>query len=220
MTRALRGARLIELGLIPVVRAPMEEGALALARALFEGGVRCLEITFTVPGATQVIATLRRELGPEALVGAGTVTSAEEAERALAAGAEFLVSPGCLPELVPLAGKAEVPALLGALTPTEIVLAERTGADFIKVFPASALGGAAYIKTLRGPFPNARFVPTGGVTLQTLASYLEAGAVALGVGTALADYELLRAEGTMAVVELARRYQEELSRARSRSVPP
>lgn len=216
MSRAQRSARLAQLGLIPVVRARSPDAAASLGRALVAGGVRCLEITFTVPSAAQVIQNLREELGDGALVGAGTVTSAAQAQEAIAAGAEFLVSPGCIPELVAMGHAAEAPVLLGALTPTEIIAADRAGADFIKLFPANALGGASYLKAIRGPFPTLRFVPTGGVTLQNLGTFLEAGAVALGIGTALADSDLLEKSGASAVTELAARYQAEFSTARAR----
>src|SRR5688572_437051 len=214
MTRAERSARLIELGIVPVVRAPDGRGALELAQALFVGGIHCLEIALTVPGACEVIATLRRELGSQALIGAGTVTSTEEAQSASSAGAEFLVCPGCLPAIVPWAHREEVPVLLGALTPTEVILARDAGADFIELFPANALGGGTYLTALLEPFPDLRFVPTGGVTLQNLGTFLAAGAIAVGVGTALADHALLEESGALAVVELARRYQAEFTSAR------
>jgi len=215
MTRTARCQRLTELGLVPVVRAPNRDGALALARALFEGGIHCLELTFTVPGVAEVIALLRQELGAGALVGAGTVTTVHEADVAAAAGAEFLVSPGCLPDLVPIGHQVDIPVLLGALTPTEVLAADRAGADFVKIFPANALGGAPYLKALRAPFPGLRFVPTGGVSLTNMATFLEAGAAALGVGAALADYELLRNEGAGAVTALARRYRDAFAEARA-----
>jgi 2-dehydro-3-deoxyphosphogluconate aldolase / (4S)-4-hydroxy-2-oxoglutarate aldolase len=198
--------RVERLGLLPVVRAPSAEGAIALGKALFEGGIHCLEITLTVPGGADVIRRLREELGEAALVGAGTVTNEDEAKQCLAAGAQFIVSPATVPALVPLAHAANVPVMLGALTPTEVLVASRAGADFVKVFPCSALGGAEYLKALKGPFPNIKLLPTGGVTLETMASYLAAGAAALGVGTALADYKLLQTKGHAALVELAQRY--------------
>lgn len=206
MSRQQTCERVQRLGLIPVVRAPSAEGAVALGKALFEGGIHCLEITLTVPDGAKVIAQLKAELGPEALVGAGTVTSEAEAKECLAAGAEFIVSPATVPALIPLAHAADVPVMLGALTPTEVLLADRSGADFVKVFPCSALGGAEYLKALKGPFPNIKLLPTGGVTLDTMGSYVSAGAAALGVGTALADYKLLQTKGHAALVELAQRY--------------
>jgi len=212
MNRAERIARVRALGLIPVVRAPSSDGAVALGRALFDGGVRCLEITLTVPGAEAAIEELRGVLGSDALVGAGTVTSDEQARRCIESGAEFLVSPATLPSLVPIGHAAEVPVMLGALTPTEVHAAAIAGADFVKVFPASSLGGASYLKALRGPFPNIPLLPTGGVTLETMAAYVKAGARVLGVGTALADYPLLESQGAAAVTSLAERYAAEFRR--------
>jgi 2-dehydro-3-deoxyphosphogluconate aldolase / (4S)-4-hydroxy-2-oxoglutarate aldolase len=198
--------RVERLGLIPVVRAPSAEGAVALGKALFDGGIHCLEITLTVPGGAGVIRQLRAELGAQALVGAGTVTNEREAQECLAAGAEFLVSPATVPAIIPLAHAAGAAVMLGALTPTEVLTAHLAGADFVKVFPCSALGGADYLKALKGPFPNIKLLPTGGVTLETMASYVNAGAAALGVGAALADYKLLTTSGRDALVELAQSY--------------
>jgi 2-dehydro-3-deoxyphosphogluconate aldolase/(4S)-4-hydroxy-2-oxoglutarate aldolase len=195
-----------------VVVTPNTDAAVALGRALFEGGVHCLEITMTVPGATDVMRQLRASLGAEALIGAGTVTSDEHARRCIEAGAEFLVSPATLPSLVPLAHAAGIPTALGALTPTEVLLAAQSGSDFVKVFPCSALGGPSYLKALQGPFPDIELFPTGGVTLDTMESYLATGVRVLGVGTALADYKLMAKEGAPAIVNLARRYVEAFNR--------
>lgn len=217
MSRAAVCERVRGMGLVPVVRAPSAEGALALALALFSGGVRCLEITMTVPGGPSVIERLRAKLEADALVGAGTVTSAAVATECLSAGAEFIVSPATLPELVGVAHAADVPVMLGALTPTEVLQAAQTGSDVVKVFPCSALGGASYLKALRGPFPDLPLMPTGGVSLETMADYVQAGAVALGVGSNLADYKLLSTEGEQAVADLARRYVERFAQVQPRA---
>lgn len=206
------------LGLIPVVRAPSAEGAVALGRALFEGGISCLEITLTVPGAANVIRQLRAELGETALVGAGTVTTEREAHECLDAGAQFLVSPATVPAIIAPAHAREIPVMLGALTPSEVLLAHQSGADFVKVFPCSALGGAEYLKALKGPFPHIKLLPTGGVVLETMAAYVSAGAAALGVGTALADYKLLSTKGHGALVELARRYADAFQALKPKAV--
>lgn len=214
MKRQETSERVQQLGLIPVVRAPSANEALTLAAALYDGGVHCLEITMTVPDAVSVIRGLKSQYGANALVGAGTVTSVLQARECLAAGAEFIVSPATLPELVGASHAADVPVMLGALTPTEVLTAFTSGADFVKVFPCSALGGASYLEALRGPFPDAKLLPTGGVTLETMAAYLKAGAAALGVGTALANHRLLEKEGEAAVRDLARRYVAEFERLR------
>lgn len=214
MKRQETSERVRRLGLIPVVRAPSTEDALALAGALYEGGVHCLEITMTVPDAASVIRGLKSRYGANALVGAGTVTDAIQARECLAAGAEFIVSPATLPELVGPSHAADVPVMLGALTPTEVLTALSAGADFVKIFPCSAMGGASYLEALRGPFPDANLLPTGGVTLETMAAYVKAGAAALGIGTALANHRLLAQEGEAAVRDLARRYVAEFERLR------
>jgi 2-dehydro-3-deoxyphosphogluconate aldolase/(4S)-4-hydroxy-2-oxoglutarate aldolase len=208
-------ARVEAAGLLPVVRAKSNEQAIELSKALHLGGIECLEVTLTVPGAIEVIAELSRELGDAALVGAGTVLSAEDGQRCLDAGARFLVSPGYVPGLIATAHRANVPAMIGALTPSEVIAAWKEGADFVKIFPCSALGGASYLKALSAPLPQVKLLPTGGVTLETMANYLAAGAAALGVGAALADVELLEREGPAALTALAERYTERFRAARA-----
>lgn len=169
----------------------------------------------TVPGGVEVIARLVAQLGQSALVGAGTVLDTEEAKRCLAAGARFLVSPGYVPGLVKTAHEGGAAAMVGALTPSEVINCWRDGADFVKIFPCSALGGASYLSALRAPLPMVKLLPTGGVTLETLPDYLAAGAAALGVGAALADISLLEREGADAVTALARRYVERYNTAKA-----
>jgi 2-dehydro-3-deoxyphosphogluconate aldolase / (4S)-4-hydroxy-2-oxoglutarate aldolase len=207
--------RVKQLGLMPVVRAPSAAAAGELAQALFDGGVKCLEITLTVPGAPSLIRTLVERWGGDACVGAGTVTNDAEARECLDAGSQFLVSPVTVPSLVLLGHAREVPVMLGALTPTEVHAAALAGSDFVKVFPCSALGGASYLEALRGPFPKIALLPTGGVTLETLATYYKAGARVFGVGTALANHKLLAAEGAGSVTALAKSYVAELERLRA-----
>jgi 2-dehydro-3-deoxyphosphogluconate aldolase/(4S)-4-hydroxy-2-oxoglutarate aldolase len=169
----------------------------------------------TVPGAVGAIEQLRARLGTDAVVGAGTVTTPQMVTDCLNVGAQFIVSPATVPALIPPAQAREVPTMIGALTPTEVLTAWQAGCDLVKVFPCSALGGASYLKALRGPFPDLPLVPTGGVTLDTMGDYLEAGARALGVGTALANHSLLSKEGASAVTDLARRYVERFSQLRA-----
>jgi 2-dehydro-3-deoxyphosphogluconate aldolase/(4S)-4-hydroxy-2-oxoglutarate aldolase len=186
MNRVAICRRIEHTGVVPVVRAESAEHALLACRALKAGGVDVLEITLTVPDAPQLIRTLLQEF-PDTLIGAGTVIDSKQARACLDAGAEFIVSPGFDPEIVALCHEAEKLALPGALTPSEIMGALRSGADIIKLFPASALGGAKYLKSLRGPFPYVRFLPTGGVNVSTARDYIAAGAVALGAGSELID---------------------------------
>lgn len=207
-------ARVERTGLLPVIRARSLEQAVQLSLALHRGGIECLEVTMTVPSGVEVIAKLSEALGDRALVGAGTVLSVEKAERCLKAGARFLVSPGYVPGLIDAAHAAEAPAMIGALTPSEVIAAWREGADFVKVFPCSALGGASYLKALEAPLPDVKLLPTGGVSLKTMADYVAAGAVALGVGAALADVGLLEREGSDAVTQLAKQYVEAFRAAR------
>lgn len=203
-------------GLLPVVRADSPELAIELALALHRGGVTCLEITMTVPSALDVIRHLDAELGSTALVGAGTVLNVDQAQQCLAAGARFIVSPGFVSGLIKVAHAGTAAALIGALTPTEVLSVWNQGADLVKVFPCSALGGASYLKALRAPLPDVKLLPTGGVQLDTLEAYVEAGARALGVGGALADVGLLQRQGAAAVTELAERYVQAYRSARSK----
>jgi 2-dehydro-3-deoxyphosphogluconate aldolase / (4S)-4-hydroxy-2-oxoglutarate aldolase len=174
--RALR-----EAGAIAVVRTPSAEAALACAHALHAGGLRVVEVTLTVPGAAHVIRRLAGS-GNGALVGAGSVLDAGQACACIAAGARFLVSPVLSLEVMACAHRHGVAAIPGALTPTEILNAWNAGADFVKVFPAAALGGASYIRALKAPLPQVGLVATGGVTLANAGALIEAGAAAVGVG--------------------------------------
>lgn len=183
--------QIVELGIVPVVRAPTPELAVRAALLLLKGGVSVLEITMTVPDALSVVALLRERFGDRALVGAGTVLSAAQANDCIDAGAHFVVSPGLdlsTMEAVRARGVAMFP---GALTPTEVMAAVKAGADMVKIFPCSAVGGAKYLRALRGPFPHVSLLPTGGVSLATAQEYIAAGAAALGVGTELVDMALL-----------------------------
>ena len=216
MTRDQVSKRIVEIGIVPVVRASSPEMAIAAVNAIKAGGVPIAEITMTVPGAIDVIRTLCREFGQDVLVGAGTVLSGDQAKECIAAGAEFVVSPaldlGTI-EAVRTAGKLICP---GALTPTEVVTAWKAGADFVKVFPCGNVGGAKYIKSLKAPFPQMRFIPTGGVSLTTASEFLEAGAEALGVGADLVDTKALAAGDIAKVTDSARKYADIVKQFRSR----
>jgi 2-dehydro-3-deoxyphosphogluconate aldolase/(4S)-4-hydroxy-2-oxoglutarate aldolase len=197
-------ARIEKLGLVPVVRAPSAAVALRTARAVFAGGIDVLEITMTVPDALAVLRQLAAELGDRIVLGAGTVLDPETARACIAAGAQFIVAPGLDLEVVRTARELETPVMPGALTPTEVIGAWHAGADMVKVFPCSAVGGAAYIRALKAPLPQVKLLPTGGVDRHTAADYIRAGASALGIGAALIDVKALQQEGDEALSARAR----------------
>jgi len=203
-----------EIGLIPVLRADSEEQALALASAVASGGVTVMEVTMTVPGAIRVMRKLS-EQRPDILIGAGTVLDPETARACILEGAQFIVSPALNVKTIEMCHRYSIAVLPGALTPTEIVTAWEAGADVVKVFPASALGGAKYLKSVKAPFPQVELIPTGGVSLATAHEFLQAGAFALGVGADLVDPRAI-AQGTPeSVTENARKYLEIVRNFRS-----
>jgi len=182
---------LIEPGIIAVVRAQKPGQVLPVAEALIAGGVMAIEITMTTPDAIAAIRDAREKIGDRALIGVGTVLDANTCRAALGAGAEFVVTPVCRTEFVSLAHKAGRPIMLGAYTPTEAQTAHEAGADFVKIFPADMLG-PGYIKALCAPLPHLRMVPTGGVDVQNVADFLQAGCAALGVGSSLVSAKILQ----------------------------
>ncbi|HZR66409.1 MAG TPA: bifunctional 4-hydroxy-2-oxoglutarate aldolase/2-dehydro-3-deoxy-phosphogluconate aldolase [Terriglobales bacterium] len=198
--------RIIEIGVVPVVRASSQREALVAAEAVAEGGIPVVEITMTVPRAVEVIRELAKSNSSGVLIGAGTVLDAESARRCRDAGAQFLVSPALNVETIEFAVKEGMLMMAGALTPTEIVKAWKAGSDFVKVFPCGQVGGAKYIKALKGPLPQIPLVPTGGVNLNTAAEFLEAGAEALGVGSELVQSAALKSGKTEVIVETARKF--------------
>lgn len=203
-----------DVGIVPVVRASSPDEARFAAEAVSQGGIRIVEITMTVPGALDVISHLARS-NPEVLVGAGTVTDAETAQRCIDAGAKFLVTPGFDARTVELAVEKKVLIMAGALTPTEVIAAWKAGADFVKVFPCSHVGGPSYIKALKGPLPDVKLVPTGGVNLDTAADYISAGAAVLGVGGELILKDALKARKSDAIRGLAKKFLQIVSDARN-----
>ena len=207
-------AQIIErVGLIPVLRAKNPKQAHAVVEAMIAGGVTVVEVTMTVPGAVDLIRELKHEHSA-LLLGSGTVTTAKEAEETIEAGAEFVVSPSLHPEVIAAtkaAGKLSIP---GALTPTEVITAHRAGADYVKIFPCSAMGGASYLKSLLAPFPFLKLIPTGGVTLQTTESFIKAGARALGVGGDLVNLAAIDEGKPEIITQTARAYLEVLAKVR------
>lgn len=208
-------AQILErIGLIPVLRARNSIQAHAVVEAMIAGGVTVVEVTMTVPGAVDVLKELKKEYGTKLLLGSGTVTTASQAEATIEAGAEFVVSPSFHPEVVARTrdlGKLSIP---GALTPTEAITAWDAGADYVKIFPCSAVGGASYLKALLAPFPHLKLIPTGGVTIETAASFLRAGARALGVGSDLVNLAAIEAGTPEVITNAARAYVKLLAQVR------
>jgi 2-dehydro-3-deoxyphosphogluconate aldolase / (4S)-4-hydroxy-2-oxoglutarate aldolase len=201
--------------LIPVVRTPSAEDALAMSEALVAAAITNLEIPLTVPHALEVIRKLSQQVGDKVVIGAGTVLDPEAARACIAAGARFIVSPGLDLATVSYCRSAGVAVFPGALTPTEVIAAWKAGADMVKIFPASAVGGAAYIKALKAPLPQVEMVPTGGISIDTAAAFIQAGASALGVGGDLVDLQALREGKGTVIAERVRRYLEVLKQARA-----
>ena len=208
--------RIVEIGVVPVVRASSAEEARMAADAVREGGIPIAEITMTVPGAVEVIRELTKSSPGGVLVGAGTVLNVEAAKQCLDAGAEFLVSPGLNLQVIQLAAQEGKLMMAGALTPTEVMMAWDAGSDFVKVFPCGQVGGAKYIKALKGPLPQVPLVPTGGVNLNTAAEFIEAGAAALGVGGELVRTDALKSGRPEMIVENARKFLAIVKEARAR----
>jgi len=204
-----------EIGLIPVLRADSEDQALVLASAVAAGGVTVMEVTMTVPGAIRVMRKLA-EQRPDILIGAGTVLDPETARACILEGAQFIVSPALNVKTIEMCHRYSVAVLPGALTPTEIVTAWQAGADVVKVFPASALGGAKYLKSIKAPLPQVELIPTGGVSQATAYEFLQAGAFALGVGADLVDPKAIADGSPEIITENARKYLEIVRNFRSR----
>ena len=205
-----------EVGVVPVVRARSADEAARVVEAIKAGGVSVLEITMTVPRAVELIAELSERYGDGAAVGAGTVLDAETARACIMAGARFVVSPSLNLQTIELCRRYGVAVMPGALTPTEVLTAWQAGADMVKVFPCGAVGGASYLKALKAPLPQVELIPTGGVSLQTAADFIRAGASALGVGSDLVDLKAL-AEGQAEVItERARQFVEIVREARQK----
>src|SRR5579885_3171871 len=203
------------VGLIPVLRAKSVAQGRAVVDAMIAGGVNVVEVTMTVPGAVDLIKELKKEYGAKLLLGSGTVTTAEQAQATIDAGAEFVVSPSLHPEVIAETKKAGKVSIPGALTPTEIITAWNVGADYVKVFPCSAMGGADYLKALLAPFPQLQLIPTGGVTQQTAADFLKAGARALGVGADLVNAKAIAEGKQHLVTNAARAYLEIIRQTRA-----
>jgi 2-dehydro-3-deoxyphosphogluconate aldolase/(4S)-4-hydroxy-2-oxoglutarate aldolase len=201
-------------GIIPVIRADSADTAVRVTEALLEGGIRTIEITMTVPDALGAIRSVASRFGSDVLLGAGPVTDRSMAEGVLDAGAEFIVTPCVVPDVIAVARERDVPVLPGALTPTEVFTAWQQGGDIVKIFPASHVGGASYLKALKGPFPQIDVCPTGGVNLNTIGEFFAAGAAAVGVGGELVLKSAIQQGRFDEITRLAKEYVEAVARAR------
>jgi len=206
--------QLESVGLLPVLRARSIPEAHALVEAILAGGVTVIEVTMTVPNAIDLLRDLKAKYGSQVLLGSGTVTTAVQAAATIAAGAEFVLSPTLHLDVIAKTkelGKVSIP---GALTPTEVITAWEAGADYVKIFPCSAMGGASYLKALLAPFPQLKLIPTGGVTVATAADFLKAGAKALGVGSDLVNAKAIAEGKPWIVTDMARAYLDVIQETR------
>ncbi len=208
--------RIVEVGLIPVVRASSADEAISIVDAIEAGGVSILEITMTVPGALKAIEKVSDRYGSEILLGAGTVLDSETARAVILAGAEFVVTPSLRVSTIEMCRRYSKVVIPGALTPTEVVTAWESGADFVKIFPCDNVGGAKYIKALKGPFPQIDLIPTGGVNLNTAAEFIAAGSSALAVGSELVDKAAIARKDFAKITENAKRFLEVVKSARAK----
>ena len=207
-------SRIEEIGIIPAVRVSSAPDALFAAETVARSGIPIVEVTLTVPGAVEVISHLQRDC-PEVIVGAGSLTDVDAAKRCLDAGAQFLTSTGLDLAMIEFACRENVVVFPGALTPTEILAAWKAGPDFVKVFPCAAVGGASYIRALKGPFPHIPLIASGGVNQHTAADFIVSGAVALGIGGDLIHHEAIQLRKADWILELGHRFVTIVKRARA-----
>jgi 2-dehydro-3-deoxyphosphogluconate aldolase/(4S)-4-hydroxy-2-oxoglutarate aldolase len=215
MTRKEVLSFITEVGIVPVVRTSSAESAVLAVEAIYKGGVRAAEITMTVPGAVKALEKVADKFGDKIVLGAGTVLDPETARACMLAGAQFFVTPSLKIATIQMAKRYSKVICPGALTPTEVLTAWDAGADIVKIFPCGNVGGAKYIKALKGPFPQIEMIPTGGVNLETAGDFLKAGACAVAVGGELVDAKSIK-EGRYDVIEQkARQYLETIAKARA-----
>jgi 2-dehydro-3-deoxyphosphogluconate aldolase/(4S)-4-hydroxy-2-oxoglutarate aldolase len=206
--------RLIEPGIIAILRADSSEHLVAIAGALYEGGVKAVEITMTTPNALQIISDVVAQFAGRILMGVGTVLDPETCRAAILAGAEFVVTPVTKPDVIRLANRYGKPIASGAFTPTEALLGYESGADFIKLFPADHVG-PSYVKTILAPLPMLQIIPTGGVTPETAGDYIRAGCVALGAGSTLVSKEAMKTGDLKAITKRAEEFVRAVGAARA-----
>ena len=214
MDRQTITAKLIESGLVAVIRLDSGEKLPGIISALRQGGINALEITMTTPGALEIIKNFAAQTGKDFLIGAGSVLDAETARLAILNGAQFIVGPIFNPEVVRMCHRYDKPAIPGAFTPTEILTAWEQGADLVKVFPTTALG-PSYIKDILGPLPQVKLLPTGGVTLENAAEFIRSGACCLGAGTALLNKKMIAADDWQALAKHAEAFRSAVLTGRS-----
>jgi 2-dehydro-3-deoxyphosphogluconate aldolase / (4S)-4-hydroxy-2-oxoglutarate aldolase len=207
-------ARINEIAVIPIVRTANAEAALQAVAAVGEGGIECVEITMTVKNALRALEAVADRYGDRLLLGAGTVLDPETARACMLAGAQFFVAPSLSLKTVEIARRYSKPIFPGALTPTEVLTAWEAGADGIKIFPCSAVGGAKYIKALKAPLPHIDLIPTGGVNLETIGDFLDAGSFAVGVGNELIDGKSIAESNYEIITERARKFRQAVVSAR------
>jgi 2-dehydro-3-deoxyphosphogluconate aldolase/(4S)-4-hydroxy-2-oxoglutarate aldolase len=210
---------ILEVGIVPIVRFDSSRQAIEAAKAIYKGGMRALEVTMTVPGAIRALEKVADEFGDRIILGAGTVLDPETARICMLAGAEFIVTPSLNVRTIEMCRRYSKAILPGALTPTEIVTAWDAGADMVKVFPAGNLGGPSYIKALKGPLPQIHMVPTGGVSLDNAAAFLQAGASAIAVGSDLVSKKALDSGDYDQITKLARQFLDVVAQARAPKMP-
>lgn len=208
MTHSQIIQKIKKLAVVPIVRTPDEKSALAAVEAVLAGGIDCVEITMTVANALKAIEVIADRHGDKILLGAGTVLDPETARSCMLAGAQFFVTPSLNHKTIEMARRYSRPIFPGGLTPTEILTAWEAGADGVKVFPCSAVGGAKYIKAIKAPFPHIDLIPTGGVNLETIADFLAAGSTAVGIGSELIDAQSVTSGDYTVVTERACKFCE------------
>lgn len=205
--------RVLDSGLVAIIRAPSGEQLLDVSKALLAGGIDVIEVTFTVPGVLDIIKQVSKELGNKVLLGAGTVLDPETARAALLAGAEYIVTPVVNVDVIRMCRRYDKVCMVGAFTPTEILTAWEAGADIVKVFPAE-VGGPGYLSAVRGPLPQVRLMPTGGVNLDTLEKFVKSGACAVGLGSSLVEKDALANRDMQRIQDLAGQYVQKMKAVR------
>jgi len=206
---------ILDIGIVPIVRVSSSEEALAAVDAVYAGGIRAVEITMTVPGAIQALEKVADKLGDKITLGAGTVLDPETCRICFLAGAQFIVTPALRIATIEMAQRYSKPIMPGALTPTEVLTAWESGADYVKVFPCGNVGGPKYIKALKGPLPQVEMIPTGGVNLETAGEFLKAGAAAVAVGGELVDAKSVKEKNFDVIAQRCKQYLDVIAKARA-----
>lgn len=214
MSREANLRRVLDTGIVSIIRAKSGEQLVNVAKTLYEGGIDVIEVTFTVPGVLEIIAAVKKELGDKILLGAGTVLDSETARAAILAGAEFIVTPTVNTDVIKMCNRYSKVIMPGGFTPTEILTAWDAGADIVKVFPAE-VGGPGYLKAVHGPLPHVRLLPTGGVNLETLPAFLKSGACAVGLGSQLVETKAVESGDMARIRSLAEQYVGLVKKTRS-----